>query len=69
MEKRNKNLAGVGTERHKQAVKTIASFDRAWPPSESQIICCAVLFMEDSLRQGQVTIEHLFDKYHKCIFG
>jgi hypothetical protein len=67
--KRTKQIAGVGTERHKEAVKFIASQDRAFPPSESQIVCLALLYTEASLKQGQVTIEHLYEKYHLGVFG
>jgi hypothetical protein len=69
MEKRTKQLAGVGTERHKKAVRNIASHVRAFPPSESQIVCMAVLFMEHSLNEGQVTMEHLYQKYHLGAFS
>jgi hypothetical protein len=69
MEKRNKPIAGVGTERHKEAIKTIASFDKAFPPSESQIVCAAVLFTEASLRNGSLTMETLFSKYHQAVHG
>jgi hypothetical protein len=69
MEKRTKQIAGVGTERHKQAVKNIASHVSVFPPSESQIVCMSVLFTEHSLKQGQVTMEDLYQKFHFGIFG
>lgn len=69
MEKRTKQIAGVGTERHKQAVKNIAANCRAFPPSESQIVCFSLLYTEASLIQGQVTIEHLYEKYHLGVLG
>jgi hypothetical protein len=67
--KRTKAIAGVGIDRHKEAIRTIASYDKAFPPSEPQIVCFAVMFTEESLRQGAVTIEDLFNKYHKAVFG
>jgi hypothetical protein len=69
MEKRSRPIAGVGTERHKKAIKSIAAFDKAFPPSESQIVCVSVLFTEASLRDGTVTIEDLFLKFHQGVFG
>jgi hypothetical protein len=69
LEKRTKTLAGVGTDRHKQAVRNIASHVRIFPPSESRIVCMAVLYMEDSLTSGAVTIEDLFSKFHQPFFG
>jgi hypothetical protein len=64
MEKRTKQVTGVGTERHKQAVKNIAAKVRVFPPSESVIVCMSVLFTEAMLVQGQVTIEHLYENFH-----
>jgi hypothetical protein len=69
MNKRTKNIAGVGTDRHKQAVKNIAAFDKAFPPSESQIVCASVLFTEAKLQDGSVTIEDLFNLFHRDVFG
>lgn len=69
MEKRTKNIAGVGTEKHKDAVKVIASFDKTFPPSESQVVCAAVMYTADSLRKGDLTIEVLFQKYHLEVLG
>jgi hypothetical protein len=64
LEKRTRQVTGVGTDRHKQAVKNIASHVRVFPPSESQIVCMSVLFTEAMLTDGQVTMEHLYEKFH-----
>jgi hypothetical protein len=69
MQKRSKPIAGVGTEQHKEALRRMASRVRMFPPSESSLVCMAVLYMDDSLEQGKVTFEDLHDKYHQAVFG
>jgi hypothetical protein len=69
MEKRTKTIAGVGTEQHKLALRRMASKVRMFPPSESSLVCMAVLFMDDSIEQGRVTFEDLHDKYYLAVFG
>lgn len=69
MEKRTVAIAGVGTGRHKKAVVGIACRFPLVKPSRSDVVCMAVLFTEDSLSRGDVTIEDLFQKYHQSVYG